>query len=223
MLKNIFTTKRQRISRKVWLRLNELLPIFKKTIWITSCAMHAEAVVLLGKRIKTLINRSGWKLTFLYLKESLRIVIRFLAGQDHTITPNGVCIRLDHTGLPTIIPLSLRKILRNRDLINDRLVIVCILTCLSVFRVFHIKTKVNLDTIVSPFTGVKTTLNKEVLRLALNDLLVQPLVIKSPKPLKLETSGPNSIKSTWAASVDAIAFLYDLKAFKAFILYNGFN
>jgi hypothetical protein len=82
---------------------------------------------------------------------------------------------------------------------------------------------VNLDTIVSPFTGIDTTFDKEVLRLALNDLLVQPLVIKSPKPLKLETSGPNSIKSTWAASVDAIAFLYDLKAFKAFILYNGFN
>jgi hypothetical protein len=135
-------------------------------------------------------------LTFLYLKESLRIISRYLADQDHSITPRGVCLRLDHHGLPTIVPLSLRKILYNKDLIKDRRAIVCILTVLSMFRVFPTSPKVNLDTIVSPFTGLTKSIDLDLIKSALKDLHIRTLKVSKPKLLKLETAGPNSTKSS---------------------------
>jgi len=221
-IKHIFSFKRTRLSSKVWLKIYEIKKYIGKVIWITGCINHAEAFYLLGKRIIILINRSGWKLTFLYLKEALRIVSRYLAGQDHTILPNGVCLKLDHTGLPTIIPLSLRKILRNADLIKDKKIIVCILSILSMFRVFPTSPSPSLDTIVSEFTGTTRCFESTVVKKALRDLSIHTLRLKSPTLLKLETSSPNSIKSSWSASLEALAF-YNPKALIGLLYYNGAN
>lgn len=192
----IFSFKSIRLSSKVWITLRELNKYLIKVIWITGCLNHAEAFYLLSKRIHRLITRSGWKFTFLYLKESLRIVSRYLAGQDHTILPNGIGISLDRTGLPTIIPLSLRKILHNADLIKDRKIIVCILTILSMFRVFPTSPVPELDTIVSPFSGLIKSFDSFFIKRALQDLSIHTLKIKSPSLLKLETCSPNSVKSS---------------------------
>lgn len=64
-------------------------------------------------RIRRLIKKSGFQFTFLYLKESYRLVIRYLSdhGEPDTVLPNTVMVKRDHVGLPTIIPLQLRHIL----------------------------------------------------------------------------------------------------------------
>lgn len=81
-------------------------------IWITCNEEYAASLMLLKDRIRILIKRSGFQFTFLYLKEVYRLVIRYLAGHGEPVTPiSGVMVKRDHHGLPTIIPLNLRRII----------------------------------------------------------------------------------------------------------------
>jgi len=124
----------------------------------------------------------------------MRLVIRSLSGNPEPKFLKGVMVKRDHTGIPTIIPLSLRKALRSyRD--NQRLV-VCILSVVSVFRVFPTKVKPCLDTILSPFDGITKTISLELIKLALAELTTGSFNIKSPTLIILESAGPNAVKST---------------------------
>jgi hypothetical protein len=75
-----------------------------------------------------------------------------------------------------------------------------------VFRVFPTKVKPSLDTITAPFDGITRTINSSAIKLALAELTTGSFNLKSPTLVKLESAGPNAVKSAWGASVDAVAF-----------------
>jgi len=219
-MKEIFINLRQpKLSNKVWITRKELSKYFSKVIWITGASEFASSLMLLKDRIRTLIKRSGFQFTFLYLKEVYRLVIRFLAGHGEPVTPlGGVMVKRDHIGLPTIIPLRLRHILVEWR-VNQRLV-ACILSCLSVFRVFPTSVKPSLGTIIEPFGGTVRSFDTSQLKLAVAELIPRvTLRIKSPKLIKLESAGPNATKSTWSSSLDSLAFLGSFSALRSMSAY----
>jgi hypothetical protein len=75
------------------------------------------------------------------------------------------------------------------------MIIVCILGCLSVFRVFPTKVKPKLGTIIDPFSGTTRTFDSSKLKLALREIHKGTLSIHKPKLIKLESAGPNTVKS----------------------------
>jgi hypothetical protein len=116
-----------------------------------------------------------------------------LAGSPEPNTVNKVLVKKDHLGLPTIIPSVLRSIIR--DWKKNRMIIVCILGCLSVFRVFPTKVKPKLGTITDPFSGTTRTFDSSKLKLALREIHKGTLSLHNPKLIKLESAGPNTVKS----------------------------
>jgi hypothetical protein len=111
---NLFDpVRRPKVSRKVWISHKEIPKYFKKLIWIAGLNEYSVSCLLLCTRIQTLIKRSGFGPAFYYLKEVYRLVIRYLAGhgEPKLVLLNTVLVKRDHLGLPTIIPLSLRKLL----------------------------------------------------------------------------------------------------------------
>lgn len=124
----------------------------------------------------------------------MRLVIRSLSGSPETVFSKGIMVSTDHTGLPTIIPLELRKILRSYRCYQRE--VVCILSVLSVYRVFPTKVLPKLGTILEPFSGSTRTFERSALKRALKDLLGNAR-LRLPKPvlLQLETASPNAKKS----------------------------
>jgi len=105
---------------------------------------------------------------------------------------NVILVARDSHGLPRIIPINLRSILiefkKNQSLVKT------VLTILSVYRVFPTKPKPKLSTITEPFTGSSTELVN--LEEAVQEVLGKSKIkLNSPKLIKLETAGPNAIKS----------------------------
>lgn len=147
---------------------------------------------------------------FPYLKEALRITVCFLADQPVTVAANAPHLKLDSHGLPTVLPWSLRQellIFKSSGLKGDKGVAVCILTLLSVYRIFSNQARPNLKSILAPFSGTVQTFDVELLEHALRVLSIGPLVIRRPKLLLIEKASPNSVKSTWGSSIDAIALM----------------
>lgn len=180
--------------------------------------------MLLRDRILKMSKTSGYNSTFFYLKEVLRLTIRFLAGQaePNTFKLGSVLVKRDHLGLPTIIPSILRKLLVSYRDGNSQLqsIIVCILTCLSIFRVMSTKVRASLKSIITPFGGISPTIESGLIKRALAQLpIVSPRTLKS-KVLLIETAGPNAQKATWSATLDAVAFLFYPKVFYHYVKYN---
>lgn len=149
---------------------------------------------MLTNRIRRLIKKSGFNFTFLYLKEVMRLTIRSLAGNpEPKYLPKGVMVKRDHTGLPTIVPSTLRKILL--DFKNNQKVVVCILSILSMYRVFPTKAVPKLDTIIDPFSGTVRTLSSKSIRTVLREI-TRGIQIRHPQLLKKESAGPNAKKLT---------------------------
>jgi hypothetical protein len=136
----------------------------------------------------------------------MRLVVRYLSGSPEVVTPhkNSVMVSRDRFGLPTVIPGPLRILLR--DFRANRKMVVCILSLLSIYRVFPTHVKPSLETIISPHTGLTKTLNLSQIKLALRELKLYRLKLRQPELIKLESAGPNARKSAWSSSLDAIAF-----------------
>jgi len=153
-----------------------------------------QAYIILTNRIATLVKRSGFQFTFLYLKEAMRLIIRSLSGNPEPRTLNVTRVKRDHNGLPTIVPSSLRKLLLNFR--NEQRAVVCILSIISVFRVFPTKVKPSLGTIIAPFDGITRTIDSSAIKLALAELTCNfNFSLSLPTLLKLESAGPNAVKS----------------------------
>lgn len=195
-----------KISPKVWLKFREFDPYLRKIIWITGADDYKKSLTLLVERIKKLWKTSNPNFAHLYLKECMRLVIRSLSGNPELKYHSGIMVKVDATGLPTIIPYDLRMLLRAyKD--NQRMV-VCILSILSIYRVFPTKPKPKTDSITEPFSGSTRSLDETVLKRALKDLLGNSkLHLSEPKLILMEKASPNTKKSAWGASVDAVAFL----------------
>jgi hypothetical protein len=82
----------------------------------------------------------------------------YLAGSPQTTKGRkAVGVRVNQYGLPVIIPPSLRRSLSLHE--ESRVTTRCILTLLSIFRVFPTKVKPDLGSIINPFTGITRTLS----------------------------------------------------------------
>jgi hypothetical protein len=115
-LQNVLNpARRPRLSNKVWITRNELSKYFKKVVWIARLDEYSASLILLCTRIKIMTEKSGFSPTFYYLKEVYRLVIRYISGhgEPNSVISNTVLVKRDHLGLPTIIPLNLRKVLMN--------------------------------------------------------------------------------------------------------------
>jgi len=143
-------------------------------------------------KIKFLLNKSGRKFTHLYLKECVRLLIKFLAGQgEPKFLGKGILVSRDYRGIPHIISSKIRNL---PDFKNERMLVVTLLTLLCIYRLIDYKVKPDLETIEKSFAGKIKTFP---VNLALNDLLPKNTTLKLTKPrlIKLETAGPNACKS----------------------------
>lgn len=214
---NIFTSlRRPKLQPKVWIKLSELNKFLNVVIWLTfsqSCGNELKTLML---HIKRLVKRSGWNFTFLYLKESLRLIIRFMSGSPEPIYHKGIIVSRDYHGLPRILPINLRNLLLDWE--NNIPITRSVLTLISIFRVFPTTVKPKLDTITQPFTGMGKTLSN--LDSAVWEVFGRSgIQLISPKLIKLETAGPNAVKSAWGSSLDALAFIHYPKEYYNFFRY----
>jgi hypothetical protein len=214
-------------SVKTWLKPSyEFSKFVTLCIWACGAEEFTSSFELLRKRIMVLIERQGLPGTYNYLKEVLRLTVRFLAGQAeiNSFLKGRVAVRCDSRGLPTIIPWRLREVLLQFDAttpqVTNMRLIVCILTCLSIFRVFNVFPKPSLKTVITAFNGIGVTLPQEEIDKAIQELPFGNLMMRQPRLLVLETASPNASKSTWGGVLDAAAFLaYPRACFRLF-LYN---
>nr|UIW13840.1 MAG: RNA-dependent RNA polymerase [Rhizoctonia solani mitovirus 67] len=142
-------------------------------------------------------------------------------------------VRTDARGLPTIIPWKLREVfvkVNTQFILNEQIsvptmrVIVCILTVISIFRVFNVFPKASLNTVITPFSGSVMTLPDNELQQAIQQIFPGfALKLKAPRVLVLETASPNATKSTWGAVLDAAAFLFYPKTGYYLLKYNLFQ
>lgn len=223
-------------SVKTWLKPSyEFKEFVTVCIWACGAELYTESLVILQNRILKLIEKGGLPFTYGYLKEVLRLTVRYLAGQGepHSFQKGRVMVRTDAGGLPTIIPLRLREVMREVSKnfealspisVNLQRIVVCILTVISIFRVFNYFPKPSLKTVVSPFTGRELTLPKEELSRAIAQIFPGvTLKMRAPRLLVLETASPNASKSTWGAVLDVACFVfYPVTGIRLFV-YNLFQ
>jgi len=225
------------LSNKAWLRLKEVGKFFKLTVWIYSVQQHEWAFRILRDRIikisRPLFYSGGANMhSFLYLKECVRLVIVYLAGTpDHGFVLGRIMVRKDRWGLPVIIPKYLRIFLRlyfvyisNKSIfhleykgINN--VITCILSLLSIYRIFPTKPLPSLDTITGPFTGIWKSIDSAMLVRAMKEIPLKFFKLEAPKLLLIESAGPNGFKSTWTCALDVIAFILNPMLLFSYITY----
>lgn len=185
--------------------------------------MKIDSFSLFLLRIKNLYKKMGPKGLFYYLKECQRRVIYFLADQLVVSGGNTPYIKTDSHGLPTIIPWLLRQeilLFKANSLRGNKSIVVCILTLLSIFRIFKNKVRPNLSSILKPFSGTTTSFDVRLLKRAIKSLNLGMLTIRKPKLLLIEKASPNAVKSTWGASLDAVAFAFYPRVLWNYVVFN---
>jgi hypothetical protein len=181
---------------------------------------YVDSLNFTRNRIKFLLEKSGTKFTHLYLKEAVRLLIRYLAGQgEPKYTGNGILVSRDYRGIPHIISSHIRNL---PDLKAERMLVVTLLTLLCIYRLINYKVKPDLGSILDPQEGKIVTFPLVKVRLALYDLLGVGTTVKlnNARLIMLESAGPNAVKSAWSASVDALAFIHYPRTFWYWALYN---
>jgi hypothetical protein len=103
-----------------------------------------------------MVTSNGWNFSFQYLKEVFRLVVQAVSGRPrHGYDPSGtIRVNVDSFGLPTLIPLGFRLLIR--DFISSKSKsreVRWILTMIQIYRVFPTQVKPDLGTITSPFSG----------------------------------------------------------------------
>lgn len=98
-------------------------------------------------------QKSGISFLALYLKASSTYVMQFIANPKRpkfiTSVTYGPHVSLTRSGLPRIIPVSLRRAISN----NDTIIIKVVLTILNLYRVLPYPGKVKLSTITDKWNG----------------------------------------------------------------------
>lgn len=143
-----------------------------------------------------------------YLKVAQKLVIAVLAGKPE-LRPvmGGVLVKRDSSGLPSIIPLYLRK----KILLWDKGVIKGVLSILSFYRLMRIPGVLKIHTITGPMTvpfGNVVSLQSDVLTVLSRYFSTWSMKYTSTfRWLFLVSAGPNANHSTWGAPLDAVAFI----------------
>lgn len=134
---------------------------------------------------------------------------------------------LDKSGLPRIIPYSLRVflLLNKEDLSTMKNVYGCLASCLSIYRVVKWFPEPDINSIIAPFNGTNSTISQPLLRAAFTDLLDSPTTAKSKSWVSIESfrrsvlmikpifhlsenSGPNGGPATLSSWYDAFALFH---------------
>jgi len=124
-------------------------------------------------------------------------------------------VKRDLHGLPTIIPLELRLVIRDRSHPDWIKVVKATLTALSIFRTFPTKVEPKLSTIIAPFTGLSRTLNSVEIAEVLKVMKIR-IYSGRFKGFISENAGPNGSKATWTSHLDAFALLAHPSQYIAF-------
>jgi len=188
-----------------WISLKEIPRYTKVAIWITQTPTYKEDLVLLSERISALVQHNGFNWTFIYLKESFRLVTRYLAGSPDKLCITKIRVRLDSKGLPVIIPFRIRQELSLE--FKDVKITRATLTLLSIFRVFKTSVKPDLTSITGSFSGLSSSL--EIGSLTRDFTRGFRFRITKIRGFISESAGPNSSKATAGAALDAIALMHN--------------
>jgi hypothetical protein len=192
------------VSFNAWITLAEFPKWLKFAIWACGEKRFGTDYSLLIKRIRRLVKTNGWNFTFKYLKECLRIVVQYLAGNPQTSRGrNAVGVRVNQYGLPVIIPPAIRSAIGLAD--SERVTTRTLLTVLSIFRTFPTKVKPDLESIIAPFTGITRTLD-DIGGVA-KAWVGKELRLPSIRGFISESAGPIAKRATWGAPCDAFALL----------------
>jgi hypothetical protein len=189
-------------------------------VWITQQKKYKASYEILISRIHRLILKGGWKFTFLYLKEVQRCIISYLAGSPIGGTKTVPLIRMNKQGLPLIIPGDLREVLSNKT--KNQLGIRCLLSVISIYRVFKVDVVPDFGSVEAPFKGVSRELNPDLISIALKELGIslKNLSQKSIKFNIMETGSPTAPKATLMSVYDVYAFWYHPSHIIKLVKYN---
>jgi len=180
---NLRTNLSKRIESVGYISKIMLLSWIRLIVW--SLQVPKAPYMVFGTRLLRLWKCNGSTFVVLYTKECTRIVQAFISGNPVFISELPISIK---GGLPTVIPGSLRSLLRSLDLNTCR----AVLSVLAVYRIIKIPGKLKLSTITDPFKGQSTTLPQyEVWSgsgelFGFNKLRLQPISLSF-----LGTAGPN--------------------------------
>lgn len=152
----------------------------------------------MAKRLRTLWLSNGKSFLVIYLKESVRLIQKQIAGHRELST-DKIPMKLSR-GLPRLVPGSLRLLIEDGD--SDT--IKAVLTVLSLYRVILVPSVLKLETITDPFKGISEELPIEEIRRALSSLRLQPERNESDI-LPSYRAGPNNARSILGLIPDAIA------------------
>jgi len=184
-------------------------------IWVLSVQSPGAYYILL-QRIKSLWTLSGPLFTVMYLKETVRLIHKYVAGVP-VYTSQGVCLGISG-GLPKLVPGELRTLIRSADPVTIR----AVLSVLSVFRIMKVRSTLKLETIVAPFTGACMTMPVWELNRVLK-MLPKRFHLKPSSFLALNSAGPNYNPSILGLSLDAFAFTKASEPCEAFMAYATFR
>lgn len=147
---------------------------------------------------------NGPDFTVSYLKEAYRLYLKVIAGKpESALFPLRVASR---RGLPLIVPGKLRLLIESRDTVTLK----AVGTLLSVFRVIKASPKLNVSTIVDPFSGNSPVVGEWEVTNVYNKfrrLFGRLKIEQASHLLPLTTAGPNSRISIRGATADAIALV----------------
>lgn len=209
LFKGIIYLQSPKVDDKVWIKLGEFNLYALLLLKLSRVGDIRDSIFVLIRRIRLHMKRSGFD--FKYMKESYRLVILNLAGTPELHwTGKGPIVKRDKSGLPVFIPRNLRSIISGEKSRESQKRIQVILSVLSIFRVFPTKPKVDLESIISPFSGVTTTL--PYLQQALKELLNGYIpVLKPHKLIQLNSTSPENKNSSWFSGFDVLAFYHNPK------------
>ena len=203
------------LKSKLWLKISHFPILLDLIIWIYGLEEFAVHFKLFMKRLRVLYSkqilnkRRNSRFVFTHLKDAFTITISCLYSETRYIPKTRVST--DSNGFPRIIPFPLRKIM-----VENRNVLLGVLTLLGFHRIIQYKPKVDLSTIESPFTGMSRTLDITEIFSAIKNLMVQAgldssvmLKLKLPgiRGLLIQKSGPNGPSAFRNILVDAFAFI----------------
>lgn len=191
-----------------WVRVREIPALVSFLVTVTCLDQYRRTLILLGYRVFLLARDSGLPMAVQYLKEAVRLVIAVLSGRPDLHPVVGkVLVKRDSSGLPSIIPLFLRR----QMLLWDKQVIKGVLSILSFYRLMRIPGVLKLHTVTDPITvpfGNIVSLQSDVMKVLSRYFSQWSMKYSSAfRWLFLVSAGPNGSHSTWCAPLDAVAFI----------------
>lgn len=170
--------------------------VIKVITWILSIN-SAQHYYTLKDRIEFLNKKSGPTFTVQYLKESVRIIQKFIAGQPCEKSL-GVSVTLIN-GLPKLVPGQLRGLIRE----GDQLTVRAVLTVLSLYKILKCRPNLKINSITDPFTGISKTLYPGLVVKAMSNFPSGRL--KPSHTIVSVSAGPNHRKAYLSLPADAYA------------------